>query len=186
MSPAALFLTASALAMDASAVAATLGMRLQWRFWQGAVMCLVFGLFQAGMPCVGYLAGSGLAWLTASATIWVAAAVLIAVGVWQLHQAWQRTNSVDGDPACWPDASGLLTLAFATSVDALAAGVSLRLLEVPLAWAAGVIGGVTVVQTALALVLGRQIGKLLGNWADWIAGGILTLMGLGQLVVAAL
>lgn len=175
---------AVALAMDAFAVSVAAGVSL------GAVsgrqtfrLAWHFGLFQALMPILGWAAGRTVAGLIHSFDHWLAFGLLAFVGGRMVAGAFKPDGErPTGDPT---RGVTLLVLSLATSVDALAVGLSMSLLGVSIWWPALVIGLAAGAFTAAGLHLGKLAGGLsrLGAWAD-LAGG-LVLIGLGIRILAA-
>ncbi len=135
-----------------------------------------FGLFQAGMTLLGWLAGKTIVSYIASVDHWMAFGLLLFVGVRMIHGGLRH----EGDPPVISDPSRGLTLVMlsvATSIDALAVGLSLALLSVNVFWAALLIGLVTATLSLLGLLLGNQLGLRFGKSME-ILGGIL-LIGIG-------
>lgn len=178
-----LLLMAVALAMDAFAVSVASGLALS-RAGTGKVIRMAgfFGLFQAGMPLIGYAAAFTFAEAIRVVDRWVAFALLTFVGGKMLWEVFRGGDDEQSDPA---DLKTLLVLSVATSIDALAIGVSLAVmpktgvLSLPAGTflAAAVIGVVTFVLCLIGAALGRKAGALLGRRAE-IAGGIV-LIGIG-------
>jgi putative Mn2+ efflux pump MntP len=167
-----------ALSMDAFAVSIGLGSKAGERRL-GLKAGLYFGVFQALMPFIGYLGGKGvLGWVDDYAH-WVAFGLLAAIGGKMIYESLQE--GIEEDIAALTHKMMLL-LAIATSIDAMAAGFSLTLLEVD-AWLACAIIGVT---TFVFSYAGVQIGKRSGTWleskAEMFGGVVLILIGVKMLV----
>ena len=164
---------AGALAVDAAAANAVLATRagVGWR----VLSSLLFGAFQAGMSGVGAVAGD---WLVAHAAAWdhwVAFVLLAGLGG---RMMWPGDDDAPPGVGLWP----VLVLAVATSIDALAAGVTLPLFSLP-TWAMlAVIGGVTVAASAVAAWAGRAAGASVGPAAERVGGLVLIAIGLRILV----
>lgn len=186
MSFGAILLLALGLAMDATAVSAARGMatpRLLPR--HVALVAFLFGGFQALMPLIGWVVGSRVGPLVQAWDHWIAFVLLAAVGGKMLWEA-RSTKSEAGDepPAPTADPLGtkvLLVLAVATSIDALAVGFTLPMLNAPLVLSLATIGITTGLLSALGLFAGRRFGALLGKRLD-LAGG-LVLVGLGTKIL---
>ena len=143
----------------------------------------VFGLFEAVSPAIGWLIGRAVAdWVNAVGP-WIAFALLAAVGGHMLWMASKGGDSDEQDEAARKQASGirLALTAVATSIDAMAVGVSLAMLHVGILPACVVIGIVTTTVATAGVLLGRQAGERLGATAE-LAGGIV-LIGVGALVL---
>lgn len=172
-----LTLTGLALAMDAFAVCVSSAMAhpgLPWRRLLG--LPIVFALFQAGMPALGWAGALAFRDAIAAFDHWIAFVLLAGIGAHMLVEALAPENGARArrDPL---RLIVLLGLAVATSIDALAAGISLALLDVPIVRACAWIGLTTLAACAPAIVLGRSLGTRLAQRAE-IAGG-LVLIGLG-------
>lgn len=172
------------LAMDAFAVAMATGLAL------GAVtprhvfrLAFHFGLFQFMMPLVGWVAGAKLAHLIGDYDHWAAFALLAFVGGKMLLEAFDdHGNGSRSDPT---RGLMLVTLSVATSLDALAVGLSMALLGVDIWLPSVVIGLVAAALTTVGLGLGNRLGQRWGFWAE-IAGGCV-LLGIGiQILVGHL
>jgi putative Mn2+ efflux pump MntP len=172
-----LFGLAIALAMDAFAVALGCGLvlerltarhlfRLGWHF----------GLFQAMMPVVGWLVGLTVQRWIESYDHWVAFALLAFVGGKMIREAFQdgETRASRDDPT---RGMSLIMLSVATSIDALAVGLSLAIVGISVWFPALVIGMVALVMTVIGMLLGRRAGARWGRPVE-IAGGVI-LIGIG-------
>jgi len=169
---------AVALSMDAFAVSIGLGSKGNTR-GLGLKAGLFFGVFQALMPFIGYLGGKGvLGWVDAYSH-WIAFGLLALIGGKMIYEGLQE--GIEEDIAAITNKMMLL-LAVATSIDAMAAGFSLTLLEIN-AYLACLIIGVTTFAFSWA---GVQIGKSSGTWleskAEIFGGTVLVLMGIKFLV----
>jgi putative Mn2+ efflux pump MntP len=168
-----LLVLAVALAMDATAAAASLGAgeRSLRPVFLGATL---FGLAQAGMSALGWWGGEQAGPWTAAWDHWLAFGLLLLVGGKTLREGLQHEEGAErGERGLGP----LLVLALATSLDAAAAGVTLPMLPVPGFVSVAVIGGVTLVLSAMGGVLGRRLGDRFGPKLD-VLGGVV-LIGLG-------
>jgi putative Mn2+ efflux pump MntP len=180
-----LLILALALAMDATAVAAAKGLACEAVPPLGALrIALLFGGFQAGMAGAGAFAGTRFAALIEAYDHWIAFALLGGIGgkmIWEAlrspHDDAQATAI--SDPFAW---RGLVVLAIATSIDALAAGVTLPLVDAKIPLAVGVIGVVTAVLSFAGVYTARKLGDRLGKKLDLAGGVVLVLLGLKTLV----
>ncbi len=163
---------AFALAADAFAVALTQGARFR-PCWRGAAaIALVFGVFQAAMPLAGWGIGAVAFDYVAAIDHWIAFGLLAFLGLRML-----RGDA--GEEAAVQKLTGmaLLLAGIATSIDALAAGITLPTLEVPPLLAAAVIGLVTAAMSAAGVLLGRRAGDRWGAWAERAGGVVLIALG---------
>ena len=170
------------LAMDAVAVAAVRGLAVERvRAGQVARVALLFGGFQAGMAAIGWFAGSRAGTLFARWDHWIAFGLLGGLGVKMIVEAL-RADDAAVDSAADPfRAALLLPLAIATSIDALAAGVTLPLLAAPVAVSLAAIGLVTAVLSGLAARLAHRLGAHIGRRVDLLGGAIL--IGIGTKIL---
>lgn len=167
------------LAMDAAAVSAARGMAVPAvRPRHALLVALFFGGFQALMPVVGWVIGARIGPLVEAWDHWIAFVLLGAIGAKMLWEA--RGSKEKAPPRSEAELFGLrimLALAVATSIDALAVGITLPMLEAPFALSVTTIGVTTAVLCVAGLVLGRRAGAMLGKRLD-VAGGLI-LIGLG-------
>jgi putative Mn2+ efflux pump MntP len=164
------------LAMDAFAVSIATGLGLARVTPRHTFrMAFHFGLFQFLMPIVGWLAGEQLAQHIHRYDHWVALGLLTLVGLKMLWEAGREKQLNSGrDPT---RGLMLLILSLATSIDALAVGVSMALLGVSIWLPSAVIGVVTASVSALGITFGGRIGARWGRWANIAGGCVLILIG---------
>lgn len=169
-------LLAVALSMDAFAVSIGLGSKEGYNRRRLAWLAgIYFGLFQGLMPLLGYLGGKGLfGWLDDYAA-WIACALLMLIGI---KMIWESFGEGVEEELALISHKVMLMLAIATSIDALAAGFSLTLLNVN-PWLACLIIGVTTFGFSVAgVVIGNRFGTLLESRAEQLGGVVLILIGL--------
>jgi putative Mn2+ efflux pump MntP len=170
-------LLALALAMDAFAVALTQGARFRPGARGGLAIALTFGVFQAAMPLAGWVIGAVALIYVEAVDHWIAFGLLAFLGVRMLggHVGEEEAaQSLTG--------RALLLAGVATSVDALAAGITLPTLSVAPLTAAALIGLITFAMSGAGVWLGRIAGDRWGTWAER-AGGVI-LIGLGCKILA--
>jgi len=139
------------------------------------VVGLYFGLFQAGMPVIGYLLAAQFAEFISGFAPWIAFALLAVIGGKMLFESFRKDDD-NHDASLRP--RKMLPLALATSIDALATGVSFALLDVNIIWAALAIGIVTFAMSMAGVKIGRVFGLKFKSKAEFAGGVILILMGL--------
>lgn len=171
------FLLAVSLAIDATAAAVCCGVNTQrLRLWDGVVIGLWFGGFQAGMTWIGGLFGGLL-----SQRLWQLGCLLSFGLLTYLGGNMLWESLFPSRRQCCPRyelrPGPMAALALATSLDALAAGLSLTYLGQALAPSALLIGLVTFCLSLAGSLLGRRIGQQWNRWAGLFGG--LTLLGLG-------
>ncbi len=174
-------LLAVALSMDAFAVSIGLGSKHKRKPLSLALMSgFYFGLFQALMPVVGYLGGKGvLGWVEAFAP-WIAFGLLSLTGGKMIYES--LSEGIEEDIANITHRVMLL-LAIATSIDAMAAGFALTLLDVGPFLACLVIGVTTFVFSYIGVFIGTKSGTWLESRAELFGGVVLILIGLKILLV---
>lgn len=170
-----LFLIGVGLSMDAFAVSVCRGLsmeRMRWR--QGGIIALLFGGFQAAMPLAGWALGRQFERYIVSVDHWIAFGLLGYIGGKMIWDAFHE--GADTCPAGF-DLKELLMLAVATSIDALAVGITFAFLSVNIWLAIGLIGGVTFVISAAGVKIGNVFGTRYQKKAEICGGVILILMG---------
>ncbi len=175
------FFLAIALSMDAFAVSIGLGAKHKKEPKKMALMAAVyFGLFQAIMPFFGYWAGKGiLGWVAAYAP-WLAFFLLLLIGVKMIYESF---NTGIEDELKNITHQVMLVLAIATSIDAMAAGFALNLLNVNVLFSCLAIGVITFIFSYLGVLVGEKSGTKLENKAELFGGVVLILIGLKILLV---
>lgn len=178
----AIVLLALGLAMDATAVSAARGLATPVLTTRHVLLVAgFFGGFQALMPLIGWALGSQVGPLIAAWDHWVAFLLLAAIGG---KMTWEGLRGGDDEAPSEGDLFGLwtmLVLAIATSIDALAVGFTLPMLNAPLLTSVLTIGITTAMCSALGLFAGRRFGAALGHRLD-VAGG-LVLIGIGAKIL---
>ncbi len=166
---------AVALSMDAFAVSIGLGSKHLQRTKSLAVMAAVyFGLFQALMPMIGFLGGKGvLGWVEEYAH-WIAFFLLMLIGGKMIYES--VSEGIEEDIAQITH-KVMLILAIATSIDAMAAGFTLTLMEVNPFLACGIIGITTFLFSWIGVFVGAKSGTWLESKAELLGGVILILIG---------
>jgi putative Mn2+ efflux pump MntP len=163
--------------MDAFAVALAAGAILRPLSFRPCFrLAFHFGLFQGLMPLIGWLAGLTLQAFVAAWSHWVAFFLLLGVGVHMLYEALTAEEGVErtSDPS---RGLTMVALSVATSIDALAVGLSLAMIDVVIWIPALVIGLVASLFTVVGLFLGTRAGKVWGKWVEVAGGLILILIG---------
>ena len=165
------------LAMDAVAVSIAAGIAgAPLRRRDAPAMALTFGVFQAVMPILGWLGGVALAqWITA-VDHWVACGLLGLIGGKMVYESFdgEEARAERGSPFAW---TALFVAGLATSIDALAVGVTLAALQVSILGTAAIIGVTTVLLCWPAVLFGGRLGTVVAKRAELVGG--LLLIGLG-------
>lgn len=177
-----LFLIAVGLSMDAFAVSICKGLGMQrLNMGQAVVIALFFGGFQALMPVIGWAVGAQFAHFVSTYAHWVAFALLAFVGGKMLWDAFHEDEGEDAGPFKL-ELGDLLMLAIATSIDALAVGVSFAFLDVAIAPSAALIGVTTFVLSLVGVAVGHQFGSRWEKPATIVGGIVLILIGVKVLL----
>ena len=185
-----LFILAVGLSMDAFAVSICKGLSFRKMSVKNAVTVgLYFGGFQAGMPLLGYLLGMQFQEAIVNIDHWIALILLSIIGLNMIREALNKEEETPPRPAEWeencddsPDVKNMLLLAIATSIDALAIGVTFAFLRVQIVPAVTFIGLTTFILSAIGVKVGNVFGTRYKAKAELFGGAILILMGLKILV----
>lgn len=170
-----LFILAVGLSMDAFAVSVCKGLSL------GKIkpkhMCIAgawFGGFQALMPLIGYFLGSFFAEMIEKYDHWVAFVLLAIIGGNMIKESFDKDEKVDSSM----DVKSMLLLAIATSIDALAVGVTFAFLQVQIVPAVSFIGVITFIFSAVGVKIGSLFGAKYKSKAELVGGIVLVLIGI--------
>lgn len=170
-----LFVTAVGLSMDAFAVSICKGLAMKKLSWKKALIIgLWFGGFQALMPSVGYLFGSRFEKYVTSIDHWIAFVLLALIGINMIRESLSGEEENANDAV---DFKTMLLLAIATSIDALAVGVTYAFLQVQIAPAVSFIGIITFSLSIIGVKIGNVFGLKYKTKAEIAGGVILLLMG---------
>lgn len=171
-----LFIIAVGLSMDAFAVSVCKGLSLQRMRWKHAILAGVyFGGFQAAMPSLGYLLGVQFQNTITSIDHWIAFILLGIIGANMVKEALSKEEE-EVDPSF--DVKTMLLLAVATSIDALAVGVTFAFLKVRIVPAVLFIGVTTFFLSVIGVKVGNVFGSRYKAKAELIGGLILIGMGI--------
>ncbi|MDO9057001.1 MAG: manganese efflux pump MntP family protein [Sulfuricurvum sp.] len=174
-----LLILAVALAMDSVAVSIAIGSKYKDLLLSKAFFtAAVFGFFQGAMPIAGYFIGISFADYVQAFDHWIAFVLLVGLGGKMLYEAYK--NEFDEEVTDL-SAKTLITLGIATSIDAMAIGVTFAFLQTDIYSAAGVIALVTFVLCVAAVYVGKKLGSLLESKAEMLGG--LILIGLGTKIL---
>lgn len=171
-----LFLIAVGLSMDAFAVSVCKGLAMpKYTFKKAAIVGLWFGGFQALMPAIGYVLGAQFQEAIASIDHWIAFVLLALIGGNMIHEALDNDEE-EADASL--DVKTMFLLAVATSIDALAIGITFAFLKVSIIPAVCFIGIVTFIISFAGVKIGNVFGARYKNKAEIVGGVILILLGL--------
>ncbi|MDP1783924.1 MAG: manganese efflux pump MntP family protein [Sulfuricurvum sp.] len=175
-----LLLLALALAMDSVAVSIAIGSKhKEILFPRILFIAAVFGFFQGIMPLAGYALGISFSQYVQAYDHWIAFVLLGALGAKMLYEAYK--NAFDEEIT---DVSNktLITLAIATSIDAMAVGVTFAFMQTDIFAASAIIALVTFVLCLIAVYIGKRLGSLLETKAEVLGGVILIALGVKMLL----
>lgn len=194
----AIFMTGVGLSMDAVAVSIAKGMTLKEKLLENAIkIALFFGVFQGLMPLIGWWAGRYFEEYIKSFDHWIAFILLGAIGGKMIHESIKGvkerkeserqiemeissdTISIGNEELKNKD---LIVLAIATSIDALAIGVSFAFLSVSIIPSIIIIAVTTFVLCVVAVIIGKKLGTVLQKYAELVGGIILILIGFNILI----
>ncbi|KAB2867062.1 MAG: manganese efflux pump [Bacteroidales bacterium] len=171
-----LFILAIGLSFDTFAVSISSGIaRKQIVFWEAFTVASVFGLFQALMPVLGWLGGVSIKTYIESFDHWIAFGLLSIIGVKMIIESFKEDEQKQFNPL---NPKVMVTMAIATSIDALAVGISLAIVEVNMLFAFLIIGFVTFLVAMLGMLFGKKIGGKLGRRMEILGGIILIAIGI--------
>lgn len=171
-----LFLLAVGLSMDAFAVSVCKGLSIQrLKLRHALIVGAWFGAFQALMPVIGWLLGSAFTDMIEAVDHWIAFALLALIGGNMIREALGHEEE-EADPSLAPVT--MLLLAVATSIDALAVGVTFAFLRVDILWAVSLIGVCTFLISAAGVKVGNVFGARYKSKAELAGGVVLVLIGL--------
>lgn len=174
-----LIVTAIALSMDAFAVSVGKGLSARnVRLKHGLICGAWFGGFQALMPLLGDLLASSFADHIKAYDHWIAFALLAIIGANMIRESFSKEDAVDSSFSV----RAMLPLAVATSIDALATGVSFALTDTNIWLAIALIGATTFAFSAAGVKIGSVFGSKYRSRAELIGGVILVLMGVKILI----
>ena len=164
------------LAMDAFAVSICKGLSMKKINWKSAIIIgLYFGIFQAGMPVIGYFLGTTFSSLVETIDHWIAFILLAIIGGKMIKDSTDDELDKRNDKI---DIKTMLLLSIATSIDALAVGVTFAFLEADPRQAIIIIGVITFILSIIGVKIGNSYGPTFQNKAELTGGIILIIIGL--------
>jgi len=171
-----LFLLSVGLAMDTFAVGICIGLTFpKITLKKALIVGLYFGIFQAIMPIIGYYTATLFAERITVYSSWIAFGLLCFIGIKMIVDSFKKEDVPDEEHSL--KAAKMLPLAIATSIDALAVGVSFAFLEVKLLPAVSLIGITTLMLSIIGLKIGNVFGIKFKSQAQILGGVILILLG---------
>lgn len=175
-----ILLIALGLAMDSFSASIANGLASRsFEINKALTIALFFGFFQGLMPVFGWLAGESIAEYISAFDHWVAFSLLTIIGVKMIYESiTNKPNNFLRDYTL----KVILLLSLATSIDALAVGLSFSFLDTSIFFPAIIIGVITFLLSFLGVYIGRRFGKILKNRIEILGGSILIIIGLRILI----
>jgi len=178
-----LFIVALSLSMDAFAVAVGIGLcAARVNIKKAAIVGLYFGGFQAGMPVIGYFAAMSFAERVAEFSHWIVIVIFVILGTKMICGSFKKEECDEDKSQNILRPARMIPLAVATSIDAMAMGVTFAFLRVSIAPAAWIIGLTTFAFSVIGVKIGCEAGSKFKAKATLIGGLVLVLMGVWVLV----
>lgn len=176
-----IILIAISLSFDTFAVSVSSGLILKKiDFFNATKIAITLAVFQAAMPVIGWLAGSGIKNYAESYDHWMAFGILALLGGKMIYESFKNDPE---DRSFNPlDIKVMIGMAIATSIDALIVGFSFALLDYKILISVGIIGSVTYVVAMLGMLFGKKIGIRMGRRMEILGGLMLMLIGLKILI----
>lgn len=172
-----ILLVALGLAMDCFAVSICCGITLKKpKLTDSLLIATSFGGFQGGMPLLGWMLGDQIRRFVSGLDAWIAFGLLAFIGAKMLFEAAGEENEEFSAARHPLHPWTLLSLSVATSIDALAVGLSFSFLKFPIGVSAVVIGAVTFFVTVAGVYLGTSFGNRLGRRGEFLGGTVLLIL----------
>jgi len=164
------------LAMDAFAVSVCKGLAMKKMSWKKAIIIgLYFGIFQAVMPVIGYFLGTTFEKFITNVDHWVAFILLVGIGINMVKEAFDKESENRNDNV---DVKTMLVLSIATSIDALAIGITFACLKIHIVMPVITIGLITFIISVIGVKIGNRFGDKYEKKAEIMGGVILILLGI--------
>ena len=164
------------LAMDAFAVSICKGLSMKKMNYKNAIIiALYFGIFQALMPVIGYFLGIGFEHIITEIDHWIAFILLALIGLNMIRESYKKDDDERNDSVNFKT---MIILAIATSIDALAVGITFAFLKVSLILSISLIGTITFAISFIGVKIGNVFGDKYEKKAEIFGGVILILLGI--------
>lgn len=164
------------LAMDAFAVSICKGLSMKKMNWKNAIIiALYFGIFQALMPIIGYFLGTTFSSLVENVDHWIAFILLAIIGGNMIKDSFDNECEKRNEKV---DFKTMIILAIATSIDALAVGVTFAFFKTNVVLAVSIIGIITFILSLIGVKIGNRFGDKFQNKAELTGGIILIIIGI--------
>lgn len=170
-----IILIAVSLASDAFTVSICKGLSMKKNdIKKGIIVGLYFGIFQGIMPIIGYLLGYTFKDLIISIDHWVAFVLLCSIGLNMIRESFSNEEDKRNDQV---DFKTMLPLSIATSIDALAIGITFAFLKVNIIVSSGIITITTFILSVIGVILGNKFGTKYKSKSEFLGGILLIVMG---------
>ena len=164
------------LAMDAFAVSVCKGLSMKKMSWKKAIIIgLYFGTFQAIMPTIGFFLGTTFERFITNVDHWIAFILLVGIGLNMVKEAFDTESESRNDSV---DVKTMLVLSIATSIDALAIGITFACLKMNILVPVITIGVITFIISVIGVKIGNRFGDKYEKKAEIMGGVILILLGI--------
>ncbi len=171
-----IFLISLGLAMDAFAVSVCKGLAMKKMNWKKAIIIgLYFGVFQAVMPIIGFFLGTTFEGFITNVDHWVAFILLVVIGINMVKEAFEKESENRNDNV---DMKTMIVLSIATSIDALAIGITFACLKMHILVPVITIGVITFIISVIGVKIGNRFGDKYEKKAEIMGGVILILLGI--------
>ena len=168
------------LAMDAFAVAVCKGLSMKKMNWKNAIIIAIwFGIFQALMPFIGYILGNSFEKIVITVDHWIAFIFLLFIGGNMIKDSFNTETDKNDDKI---DFKTMIILAIATSIDALAVGITFAFFNINIIRAISFIGIITTILSLIGVKIGNKFGDKYKNKAQFFGGTILICIGINILL----
>ena len=164
------------LAMDAFAVSVCKGLAMKKMSWKKAIIIgLYFGAFQAIMPTIGFSLGTAFERFITNVDHWIAFILLVGIGINMVKEAFDKKSENRNENV---DVKTMLVLSIATSIDALAIGITFACLKIHIVMPVITIGLITFIISLIGVKIGNRFGNKYEKKAEIMGGVILILLGI--------
>ena len=171
-----IIITSIGLAMDAFATAICKGLAIKKiNLKKCIIVGLYFGIFQGIMPILGYMLGYSFESIIKSIDHWLVLILLLIIGINMIKESLSNNEESSNDKI---DVKNMLPLALATSIDALAVGITFAFLKVNIIKSSIIIAVITMLLTLLGVIIGNKFGKKYKHKAQFVGGFILIFIGI--------
>jgi putative Mn2+ efflux pump MntP len=170
-----IFLIAIGLSFDSFAVAISSGCHLpKIEFKKAMIISFSLAFFQGLFPLIGWLLGNTVKEYIVEVDHWIAFVILLILGIRMIKDSFEKTGKKDFNPL---NPKTLIWLSIATSIDALAVGITLSFINIPIIISCVIIGAVTFIAAMTGILIGKMTGEKFGKRMEIVGGIILIFIG---------